>query len=215
MIILFDIDHTLVKGSAVHLAAFTAAVKEVCGVESSLDEIDYHGTSDEHIGRLLLRKHGVPEPEIDARLPEYRAAVVAYYVSHPETPQALPGVQQLLEWLHGRAALGLGTGNYEQVAREKLRRAGLPDVFAFGGFGNDSEDRAELLRIAFERGAAAGGTGKRVVIGDTPKDIAAGHANGATVIAVATGSYGVDELRAAEHVVASAAEIRPVLEQLQ
>jgi phosphoglycolate phosphatase-like HAD superfamily hydrolase len=39
--------------------------------------------------------------------------------------------------------------------------------------------------------------GACIAVGDTPRDVAAGHAAGIAVVGVATGSYGVEELRQA------------------
>jgi phosphoglycolate phosphatase-like HAD superfamily hydrolase len=104
------------------------------------------------------------------------------------------------------AALGLGTGNIRAGARAKLERVGLFERFAFGGFGDDSENRTELLRVGAERGARALDVSlsecRVVVIGDTPRDVAAAHGIGALCVAVATGGSTAAELvaSAADHV---------------
>ena len=70
--------------------------------------------------------------------------------------------------------------------RIKLGRANLNRFFPFGGYGSDSADRGELTRKAIDR--ASGILGSRLdsqrvlVLGDTPKDIAA-HAAGAIGVA--------------------------------
>ena len=92
--------------------------------------------------------------------------------------------------------LGLVTGNFEPVARLKLRQAGIGSFFAGcpGGFGSDSEDRAGLPAIARRRAGDGGRPFPRertVVIGDTPRDIACARADGLRCIAVATGPHGV------------------------
>ena len=83
----------------------------------------------------------------------------------------------------------------------KLAPVGLNDYFAFGGYGSDHGERQHLIRIGAERGAARLGRPREecrvVVIGDTPKDIAAAQAIGAECLAVATGSYTVEALLAA------------------
>ena len=100
---------------------------------------------------------------------------------------------------HSRIAVGLGTGNIEGGARIKLARVALNENFPFGGFGSDHEDRAELLAVGAARGAARLALPRSacrvVVIGDTPKDIAAAHAIDAESLAVATGPFPVDILR--------------------
>lgn len=97
-------------------------------------------------------------------------------------------------------AVGLGTGNVREGARLKLGRVGLFDHFRFGGYGCDAEDRAEVIRIGADRGANELGLPRAecrvVVIGDTPKDVAAAQAIGAECVGVATGSYSVEALLA-------------------
>src|SRR5690606_10952728 len=92
------------------------------------------------------------------------------------------------------------TGNIREGARLKLERVAFFEPFRFGGFGCDHEDRAELIRIGAKRGAAQLGAPlaecRVVVIGDTPKDVAAARAIGAESIGVGTGSYRPDELLA-------------------
>jgi phosphoglycolate phosphatase len=82
----------------------------------------------------------------------------------------------------------------------ELSRVGLHERFAFGGFGSDHETHSELIRIGAERGAALLGAPlsacRVVVIGDTPKDIAAARAVGAESLAVATGSFSTAALAA-------------------
>ena len=97
-------------------------------------------------------------------------------------------------------ALGLGTGNMREGARIKLGHAGIYHRFSFGGFGDDSIDRPEILAAGAQRGAAHLGLPlpacRVVVVGDTPKDVAAAQAIGAECIAVATGMHSVAELEA-------------------
>ncbi|MBX3227702.1 MAG: HAD family hydrolase [Labilithrix sp.] len=126
----------------------------------------------------------------------------------------LPGVAALVRSLgdHRHLAIGLGTGNIKRGAYAKLVRAALGDAFAFGGFGCDAEDRTELLRAGAERGAARLGRPlaecRVVVIGDTPKDVAAAKGLAAECVAVATGGFTCAALRAcgAEHAFATLAE---------
>jgi len=112
------------------------------------------------------------------------------------------GIETALDEVHarGNSAVGLGTGNIRAGARVKLDRVSLFGRFAFGGFGCDHEDRAELIRIGAERGAKALDTPREscrvVVIGDTPKDVAAARAIGAESIGVGTGSFKPADLMA-------------------
>jgi phosphoglycolate phosphatase-like HAD superfamily hydrolase len=114
--------------------------------------------------------------------------------------------------------LGLVTGNLEPVARLKLARAGIGDLFrrGLGGFGSDHEDRSELPAIARRRAGRLAGNGEwpraaTVVVGDTPRDIACARADGVGVVAIATGPFAADRLGAADAVVGSARELLDVL----
>ncbi|MGD2218367.1 MAG: haloacid dehalogenase-like hydrolase, partial [Gemmatimonadales bacterium] len=109
----------------------------------------------------------------------------------------LPGIIELLAALDDRSdvTIGLLTGNIEEGARLKLAAAGLGSTFGVGGFGSDSEDRAEVARAALNRCRDWGGEASAtVVLGDTPEDVACARAVDAFAVAVATGRHKVDEL---------------------
>jgi phosphoglycolate phosphatase-like HAD superfamily hydrolase len=111
----------------------------------------------------------------------------------------LPGVREMLDAVAAlpETRLGVATGNFRRAAHAKLRHFGLDGYFADGGFADDAEDRAELVRIAIRRlGGAAGGAYRVFVIGDTSHDVLAAQANGAVAVGVATG-YSTPEMLAA------------------
>ena len=95
--------------------------------------------------------------------------------------------------------LGLLTGNIQLGAEIKLRHFGLWELFEFGGFADDHEDRNHIAAAALERGRRVLGKNLRpeeiVVVGDTPFDIRCGKFIGAKVLAVATGGAKLDELK--------------------
>ena len=83
----------------------------------------------------------------------------------------------------------------------KLRHFDLWRYFACGAFGDAAPDRNVLVPKALERIAMCGGPSvaatDAIVVGDTPHDVTCAQAAGARSIAVATGSYSVEDLRAA------------------
>jgi len=103
----------------------------------------------------------------------------------------------------GRIHQSVLTGNIRSVAEVKLAALGLREWLdlCIGAYGDDHEDRTELVHVARRRAAAVhgrsaaefGGTAT-VVIGDTPLDISAALAAGARAVGVATGSYSADDL---------------------
>ena len=98
--------------------------------------------------------------------------------------------------------LALLTGNLEPIARHKMELAGLARFFppGQGGFGSDAEVRAELVTIARQRAGANGRphtADDTMVIGDTPLDVAAAHADGVRAIAIGGFRYTREDLLAA------------------
>lgn len=201
-VLLFDIDGTLIETGGAGRRAIERAFVAAYGRADACAGISFAGMTDRAILRGGLTAVGAP---VDASTVD---ALLAAYLPILEEEMATAqcrvhaGVLGALDAAHARprCAVGLGTGNVREGARVKLRRIGLFERFAFGGFGCDHEDRAELIRVGAERGAAALGLPRSacrvVVIGDTPKDVAAAQAIGADSIAVATGSFSVAELTA-------------------
>lgn len=230
MLLLFDIDGTLLLRAAdEHRNAILEALRVVHGIDnpmnSSLAEVA--GRTDLDITRGILVASGVSARLIDARADDVRiAACEAYARLVPDDLSRClaPGIPELLAELAERdgTMLALVTGNFEPIARMKLRAAGIGSYFASGpgGFGSDHEDRAELPAIARRRAGDGSGDGepwprrRTVVIGDTPRDIACARADGVRVVGIATGPFGADELRAADAVARDAGELRLVLRKL-
>lgn len=203
-LILFDIDGTLVQGGPAK-DAFVSAMTETYGTPGPLEDISFAGKTDPQIARELLRGAGMPDPDIEAGFERlwvrYLAKLEALLPSDPV--RVLPGVEALLDALVGYRDVGVGllTGNIVGGARLKLSSGGLWDHFTFGSYGSDHEERDELPAIAVERARKVYGNVVRselaVVVGDTPRDVACGKAGGTRTVAVATGSFSVEDLAAA------------------
>ena len=213
-LLLWDIDGTLLlKASGEHAQAIHAAIKRVYGVEIPDGQVEAAGRTDFAIARAILTLAGVSAERIDERLGNLRQAAVEEYarrVPKDLSGRVAPHVGEVLETLSQRPGVrnSLVTGNLEPIARMKLRAAGIGHHFAAGqgGFGSDSEDRAELPGIARAR-AGNHPPEDTVVIGDTPRDIACARADGVRVIAVTTGPFDAHALRGADAVCADAREV--------
>jgi phosphoglycolate phosphatase-like HAD superfamily hydrolase len=199
--VLFDIDSTLIKSGGASDRSWQRAFAELEGVEVDIRKTTGRGLPDPEVGRQAF--HAVmgrdPTPAEIARLMERRLRYLPEEVERSEGYRVLDGVEELLDHLiDGGFLLGLTTGNVEAAAHIKLSRAGLNRFFSFGGYGSDSPDRTELTRIAVQRAATVAGTaidpaGLRSV-GDTPRDVEAGHGAGIRVVGVATGDFSTDQL---------------------
>lgn len=203
--VLFDIDGTLLVTGGAGAVAWQRAFRELHGVDADIEEHTHAGMTDPEIAAIVFREViGRDGSEAE------RAEAIGGYLGHLADAveesagyRVMPGVEELLPRLVERGVLlGIVTGNIESAARVKLARADLNRFFAFGGYGSDSRDRTALTRRAIERGGEASGhpldKAATIAVGDTPRDVIAGHGAGIKVVGVATGSYGVEELTAAD-----------------
>jgi phosphoglycolate phosphatase len=203
-IALFDIDGTLIVTGGTGRRSVNRAFQKLHGRADACDTFGFDGMTDRLIARTGLEAIGVEATPaaIDAWLAEYLIAL-GDEVSRADGARfrLLPGMQQAIAAaLAANMAVGLGTGNVREGARIKLERVGVHHHFRFGGFGSDAEARPEVIRLGAQRGAAQLGVPlaecRVVVIGDTPRDVHAAQSIGAQCIAVATGSYSAEQLRA-------------------
>jgi phosphoglycolate phosphatase-like HAD superfamily hydrolase len=198
---LFDIDGTLLNSrDGVHYHAFHNAVRAVFGVDSHIDGVPVHGNTDIGILRAVLRREGVPAADIERGIPravEHMCAEVRRQAADVR-PELCPSVRELLERLRqaGRI-LGIVSGNLEAIGWTKLEAAGLRPFFSFGAFSDCNELREDIFRAGIREAAHLLGRPAEVcIVGDTPSDIRAARAAGVPVIAVATGIYTQQDLRA-------------------
>lgn len=199
--VLFDIDGTLLVTGGAGAAAWQCAFEELHGIEANVPEHTYAGMTDPEIAQAVFRE--VVGREGTA---EERARAIGCYLKHlSQTVSAadgyrvMPAIPALLERLIDEGLLlGLVTGNIEAAAHIKLARGHLNRFFSFGGYGSDSADRTEVTKAALGRAVlVAGGTldaESCISVGDTPRDVVAGHGAGIKVVGVATGDYGVEAL---------------------
>jgi phosphoglycolate phosphatase len=205
IVLLFDIDGTLLSAHGAGRRALNRAFFELTGKRSAIDGVDLRGMTDPLIAEAGFRAIGLPnDPVQQARLLERYVSLLDQELLNGDSAIALPGVFDLLDWVESvlpRVAIGLGTGNIEAGAYAKLRRVGLDTRFAFGGFGSDHAARHEILRAGERRGAERLGVKvdhfTTFVFGDTLKDIDAARAIGAECVAVGTGGISLDDLEAA------------------
>lgn len=176
------------------------AFEEQHGRADACSRIAFSGMTDRAIVRAALEAIEVSSEAdvIDAVLGVY-LRILSRDLPSASRYRVLDGARELAELARSLGlAVGLGTGNVREGARMKLERGGLWDLFEFGGFGCDAEARDALLDVGRARGAERLGAEphrcRTLVVGDTPRDIAAAHAIGARCLAVATGRFGAAEL---------------------
>jgi phosphoglycolate phosphatase len=199
LLVLWDVDGTLVHSASHGRYAFEEAFQEVVG--GTPERVDYAGRTDHQIALAMLEGNTDHLPavleQLVVKLAERKDAMAA-------EGHVYPGVPEALEALHGADGVinSLLTGNLEANAAVKVGAFGLDRWLDFeaGAYGSDPhERRSDLVAIARERAAARYGepTGA-VLVGDTPLDVLAAREAGARAVAVATGFADIDALRESE-----------------
>ncbi|EFN54995.1 hypothetical protein CHLNCDRAFT_134806 [Chlorella variabilis] len=234
-LISFDVDGTLIhsvgqRANFLHKQAFSAAFKQVFELDTHIDVVKHHGSTDALILLHVLVHHGVPLEEAVAKLPQLKQAMVDHFLANKQQAgeglELLPGVLPLLEALAARpdVAVCLVTGNLEPIGWCKMDALGVRHLFTqpnFGGFSTDFcnpdnvgqswKDRAEFVRIAarkLELQQPELDVKARFHVGDAPMDVQAAVGGGAQAVGVCTGIYTRQEL-------SEAAPGAVVLEDLQ
>jgi phosphoglycolate phosphatase-like HAD superfamily hydrolase len=203
VVVLFDIDMTMIRTNRVGSGAMTETLRHMLGIEDGFSLVDFVGRTDRAILRETLARHGHGDADFEA----FVTAFEGHYISvlpgmlRERGGTVLPGVRETLAALAGVSGtrLGLATGNFRRAAEIKLRHFDLWDHFLDGGFADDAEHRADLVAAAMRRMTAhcAVPPWGFVVVGDSVHDVTAAKANGATAVAVATGATAPDVLLAA------------------
>jgi phosphoglycolate phosphatase len=226
-LVLFDIDGTLLAGAGeAHMTALHRAINRVHGIHiGELPPVSARaGRTDGEIARMMLLEAGVSAERIDDRVAQIRDACCREYARLCPldlSDKVVPGIPDVLAWVSERpqVKLGLLTGNFEPIARLKLKRAGIGHHFPArqGAFGSDSEDRTALPAIARRRAGTRGHPyprGQTIVIGDTPRDVICARADSVRAVAVASGPFGAEALGDADAVARTAHELPGLLKGL-
>jgi phosphoglycolate phosphatase-like HAD superfamily hydrolase len=206
LLVLWDIDQTLIKTSGVATEAYAEAVLETIGLAWRGD-MSFNGLTERAMAARILRMHGVePEPELMARfLTNLERSLLARAEATKARGNVLAGARAALEALAATpdTRQSVLTGNIRTVAEMKLQAFDLHGWidFTIGAYGDDEIERNALIPHAWRRAAARYGrtydAAHTVILGDTVRDVQAALTHGAAVVAVASGTTTAADLRAA------------------
>jgi len=228
MLLLFDIDATLITTSRAGITALGLAGKDAFGPAFTIEGVDFAGRLDPLIVDDLLTRNDqlISSSNRETLRTGYRIHLIRL-LSQPGMGRPMVGVMPLLENLRAdnHHTLGLLTGNFPETGRIKLRACGIePDNFLIQVWGDESPhnppSRTHLAPIALER---AGHRLRRpilgheaIIIGDTPHDIRCAKSSGMRCLAVATGMFTVDQLQSmgADRVVPDLSDTRAIVDYL-
>jgi phosphoglycolate phosphatase len=207
VLLLWDVDHTLIENSGVSKAVYARAFELMAGrapeVQPGTD-----GRTDHDIVRNLFAANGATFTAEDEA--SYQSALIdAMRELHPQLMRdgfMLPGVPAVLEAVSQIPGIvqSVLTGNIRPNAEAKLALLGeharVLDLDV-GGYGSDDVHRPRLVgaaqRKAAQKYGVAFGPSSTVLVGDTERDVAAALEGGALIVAVATGVTSQEQLRQA------------------
>jgi phosphoglycolate phosphatase len=217
--VLFDIDGTLINTGGAGARSWSWAFERLHGMPADIATSTSAGMTDPDVASRTFEAvlGRAPSDHELARLFAWYVYRLQHEVEISEGYRVLGGVVETLSRLMERSVvLGIVSGGLEGSARIKLERGQLNRYFPVGAFGTDSRDRHEITRVAIARVSMMHGRDIEpsdvIVVGDTPLDVDAAKAVGATSLGVASGAYPVDELRrsGADFVLASLEEPFPL-----
>ncbi|WP_380282303.1 HAD family hydrolase [Kitasatospora purpeofusca] len=204
LLLLWDIDGTLIDGGHVCAALYPLAFERLTG-RPALHRVAVAGRTEPDIMAELFARNGVSGVEPALVTEELTVQLGRLAAEFRAAGRVLPGVVETLRALGAQreVAQSVLTGNVRANAALKLGLFGLTEFLdlSVGAYGDDADERAALVPVARRRAAAAYGhdfdAAATVLIGDTPRDVQAGRVGGARVVAVASGASSAAELREA------------------
>jgi len=209
MLILFDIDMTLLETNHIGIDCLRDAGRSLFSPDFTIEGITFGGALDPVIIAEMLVLNSI-EPtasNIQAMRTGYHQNLERMSESQ-SVARALPGAHDLVfaAASHGtNPALGLLTGNYQETGTIKIKAAGFdPNLFTINAWGDDSPHelphRSHLPAVAMgnyrDVKSIEIDPQSVLIIGDTVHDVSCAKDNGCRALAVATGHASFGELEA-------------------
>ncbi|MFE2430677.1 HAD family hydrolase [Streptomyces sp. NPDC059373] len=223
LIVLWDIDHTLIDNAGVSKEIYAAAFTRLAG-RPPARPARTEGRTDRLIIADMFLDHGLEPPDWEDALSALEAAGAGREADLSQRGRVLPGVYGALKSVAEEDGMisSVLTGNIAANARVKLGAFGLDALLDLevGAYGADSTDRAALVDVARSRIRAAYGLpdgAPVVLIGDTPRDVDAALKTGSDIVAVASGVHSAAELQqaGASFVLADLSDVHALMDHLR
>ncbi len=208
-LILFDIDGTLIHHVGGQMTVWWPriiyALNKVFGVDVQIDTSGrYMGMIDRQISWELVRTQGITKKEFDKKFPLVGNFLLKF--ARGQEKRAIPLYTPIADAVtlakkllaHEDFRIGLLTGNVERMGWWKLQHAGITNLFSWGLFGDEADDKPMLARTIIVTVKDHFGIEflprDIFVIGDSTYDIRSAKSIGAKSIAVATGGHSPEDL---------------------
>lgn len=210
MLILFDIDMTLLESDHIGIELLEDAGRDLFTEGFTAEGISFGGGLDPVIiHQMLINNKQQSTPENIRALREHYHAGLDRTANQRPIARALDGAHDLVNATREHAgidAIGVLTGNYPETGTIKLRSAGFnPDQFLVNAWGDASPHpeprRSHLPPVAIQNYRAAKSRDidpeQVIIIGDTVHDVTCALDNDCRALAVATGHASRSELEEA------------------
>jgi phosphoglycolate phosphatase-like HAD superfamily hydrolase len=198
-LLIWDIDGTLIQCKGMGKRIFNKVFLKLYNIKNAFDKIPMEGMVDAVILSLAYENNNIKERNFGEFFTEYCFHLSEALVEDKKS-FANPGIIKLMEFIKNNSSAYnvLGTGNIELGARIKLSRDNLNRYFKIGSFGDEPFERWQLINNSIEKSKKYFNkkfeNSNIFVIGDTPRDIEAAKKINVKSLAVATGSYTLNEL---------------------
>jgi phosphoglycolate phosphatase-like HAD superfamily hydrolase len=203
MLIIFDVDGTLIGGEAADWLAFDTAIESV--LKFVADETFFAGLPEitaQAIAEAAVRASGAqPGNGLEKSIhDEYFRGLRRAHSSDPQTFQARSGVRELLQRLASMpdVRIALATGDWHSTITFKLAAAGIDISHLPMATSSDAPRRAEIIRLASERAGLP--LSQAIYVGDGVWDLRACRELGIAFIGTGERTHRLKE-SGAEHLV--------------
>lgn len=201
-VVLFDIDGTLLSSKVAEddeRRRYSNAIRDVVGQTPVVAPGRFAGMVDPQICQILLTELGLTAGKVHYYIPKVLSRMTTLYKNMDKRIALNIGVSELLPLLAKSSdhLVGVLTGNLKDIAREKLTCTGIISYFSVFYCADHFFDRTELVADAVKscsKKYQLSGSENVLIVGDTPLDIGAANAAGATSIGIASSVYSTRQL---------------------
>lgn len=178
ILIIFDVDGTLVRSNRVDSRCFAETYQHVYGLPfPTIDWKQYPHVTDTAIFDTVIRNHfqrGAKAEEAEAFQQAFVDKITRRRQTHPHEFEQVAGARQMLEYLstHEDFVVGIATGGWERPARLKLNHFEIPfnEVYFSGADGKWT--REDIIgQVVDEAKKRHGSFQKTVYVGDAVWDV--------------------------------------------
>lgn len=199
-LLIWDIDGTILDCKGCGRNALSMTFQELYGYENAFAEVDLTGKIDIEVIDEIVNHYEVKNFNKEIFSLQY-GRNLKYIMEKTDGIGLIDGVENFLKEISKKEHfyLSIATGNCKTGAKGKLSYCSINDYFRTGAYGDEANNRKELVAIAIENAKifyeVDFSKENIYYFGDTPKDIEAAKFNKIKSVALSTGSYAYDVLK--------------------